>query len=46
MIDSDFENSFEINYETMMKKLETQIKKASRVNRRKYKICMLLNLDK
>jgi hypothetical protein len=46
MIDSDFENSFENNYETMMKKLEIQIKNAARVNRRKSKICILLNLDK
>ena len=46
MIDSEFENRFENNYETMMKKLEMQIKNAARVNRRKSKICILLNLDK
>lgn len=38
MIDSDFEN--------IMINLQIQIKMAAKVNRRKAKICILLNLDK
>jgi hypothetical protein len=37
MIDYDFE--------TMMEKLQIQIKNAARANKRKSKICILLNLD-